>query len=128
MKRVNENLIRCCVPLYCNDGCTQPLQYAEMKNGKYKIVLFEVLGMGMTGGECKQFIDEEYDEIVSTEYDFNVDRIFVCVRKGNLWGMFRYSSDPDRDFHTPLLGCVFEMVEDVKWHSCEEMLAKWLSI
>lgn len=115
-KRINPDEINIIEVLKCNDACVQPLQLAQKRNGKYILVLFDVIGMGITSNDCELFLDDEFDDVRTTEYDFKEDRIFVYVKKGGLWGAYKYHTPESDAFETPgLLGCSFEMVEDIKY-------------
>lgn len=110
--------------LHCSDSCTQPLQYRVNENGKYEIVLFdEIRGMGMCGDEYHLYIEDEFEELLTTQS--NENQSFVCLRKGNAWGMYKYwwSEESDKEeANAALFGCVFEQVEDFKWQSLRTML------
>lgn len=111
-------------PLYCNDCCTQPLQYRVNERGKYEIVIFEIRGMGLLGN-CKPYLENEFDELITTPFNWKDSYIYVCLRKGNLWGLYKYWWSKENDEDTPLLGCVFDQIEEFKWDNLAEMATKY---
>lgn len=116
------------VPLHCNDGCTQPLQYHRTSKGKFEFVLFEVLGMGRLG-DYKSFdgAKGDFDKVVSI-CQSEKNKTFVCVSKiivgKNYWGMYEYSWNEDSDNNSGLLGCVWKKLEDCTCDNFSEMLKK----
>ena len=103
----------------CGDACDQLLSCKKLNNGKYVLVGYTAVGMGVAIDPKP--ISEEFDDIEI--YNSKFSSAYIFVKKHNLWGMYKYF---EKRKCVQFFGRDLQQKEKCSYSSLEELKIKYL--